>query len=179
MLAAVTGLRAGEIKALRVQDMGHDCLYIRHSFNRIEGLKTTKNNEPRRVELPFPGIVKDMMNLAAQNPHGMDMDSFIFWAALKADKPIEERLLLDDLRDALVKTGMSEETAKVYTFHAWRHFFTAYMRNRIDEKLLAKQTGHKSLIMLEHYSDHVLDRERIQQAQRETFGALIPEVVYG
>ncbi|GHV86247.1 hypothetical protein AGMMS50230_18550 [Spirochaetia bacterium] len=177
LLAAVTGLRSGEIKALRVQDMGQDCLYIRHSYNRLEGLKGTKTNEPRTVELPFHGIVKDMMSLAAQNPHGMSMDSFIFWAALKVDKPIEERLLLDDLRGALVQTGMSMETAKVYTFHAWRHFFTAYMRNRIDEKLLKKQTGHKSLIMLDHYSNHVLDgdRERIQAAQRETFRELLPE----
>jgi integrase len=46
MLAAATGLRSGEIKALRVQDMGNDCLYIRHSYNRIEGLKETKTNEP-------------------------------------------------------------------------------------------------------------------------------------
>jgi integrase len=72
---------------------------------------------------------------------------------------------------------MNTDSAKVYTFHGWRHFFTAYMRPRIDEKLLQKQTGHKTLLMLEHYSDHVLDgdRERILQAQRETFGALIGE----
>jgi hypothetical protein len=55
------------------------------------------------------------------------------------------------------------------------------MRPRIDEKLLQKQTGHKSPIMIAHYSDHVLagDRERIQQAQRETFKDLIPEAAYG
>jgi integrase len=180
LLAAVTGLRSGEIRALRVQDIGRGCLYIRHSYNPIEGLKTTKNNEPRTAEIPFPGVIQDLFNLAAQNPHGAGMDAFIFWAALKPDKPIEERLLLDDLRAALAETGMSKETAKAYTFHAWRHFFTAYMRPRIDEKLLRKQTGHKTLAMLDHYSDHVLegDRERIRQAQRETFGALIGEAVY-
>ncbi|MDR2618207.1 MAG: site-specific integrase, partial [Treponema sp.] len=46
LLAAVTGLRSGEIKALRVQDIGRDCLYIRYSYSRIEGMKTTKTNEP-------------------------------------------------------------------------------------------------------------------------------------
>jgi integrase len=181
LLAAVTGLRSGEIKALRVQDIGRDCLYIRHSYSRIEGMKTTKTNEPRTVELPFPGVIQDLLTLAARNPHGTGMDAFIFWAVLKPDKPIEERLLLDDLRGALVETGMSEGTVKAYTFHAWWHFFTTYMRPRIDEKLLRKQTGHKILLMLDHYSDHVLDgdRERVRQAQRETFGALIPEAVYG
>jgi integrase len=162
---------------LRVQDLGRDCLYIRHSWNCRDGLKSTKTNEPRTVELPFPGVVQDLLNLAARNPHGAGMDAFVFWAALKPDKPIEERLLRDDFRGALAETGMSKETAKAYTFHAWRHFFTAYMRPRIDEKLLRKQTGHKTLVMLDHYSDHVLDgdRERIRQAQRETFGALIGE----
>jgi integrase len=144
------GLRSGEIKALRVQDIGRDCLYIRHSYSRIEGMKTTKTNEPRTVELPFPGVIRNLLNLAA----------FIFWAALKPDKSIEERLLLDDLRGALAETGMSKETAKAYTFHAWRHFCTAYIRPRIDEKLLKKQTGHKTLLMLDHYSDHILDGDR-------------------
>jgi hypothetical protein len=105
------------------------------------------------VEFPFPGLIRNLLNLAAQNPYGADMDAFIFWEALKADKPIEERLLLDGLRDALVETGMSRETAKVYTFHAWRHFFTAYMRPRIDEKLPQKQTGHKTLLMLDQYAE--------------------------
>jgi integrase len=181
MLAMVTGMRAGEIQGLRIQDLGRDCLYVRHSWNFMDGLKTTKNNECRTAEVPFPGLIQDLANMAAGNPHKARMDGFIFWAALSAEKPMEAEIFLRDLRTALVKAGMSKETAKAYTFHAWRHFFTAYMRPRIDEKLLQKQTGHKTLAMLDHYSDHVLDgdRERIQTAQRETFGALIGEAVYG
>jgi hypothetical protein len=53
----------------------------------------------------------------------MSMDSFVFWSALKADKPIEERLLLNDLRGALVETGISIESAKVYTFQHLAAFF--------------------------------------------------------
>jgi len=50
------------------------------------------------------------------------------------------------------------------------------MRPRINEKLLQQQTGHKTLAMLNHYAGHTIsgDRERIRQAQIETFGALIP-----
>jgi integrase len=55
MLAMVTGMRAGEIQGLRIQDLGQDCLYVRHSWNFQDGLKTTKNNEPWIVEVPFPG----------------------------------------------------------------------------------------------------------------------------
>jgi len=176
MLAMVTGLRAGEIQGLRVQDLGKDCLYIRHSWNFMDGLKTTKNNECRIVELPFPSIVQDLLDLAASNPHGVGMDSFVFWAEKLPDKPMEAEIFLRDLRAALVKAGMSKESARVYTFHQWRHYFTAYMRERVNEKLLQSQTGHKTLAMLDHYSDHRIagDRERIQAAQVAAFGELIP-----
>jgi integrase len=177
MLAMVTGMRAGEIKALRVQDIGKDCLYIRHSFNNRDGLKTTKNNENRTVELPFPSLIQDLIRLAKSNPHGAGMDSFVFWAEIRKNKPIEERLLLNDLRAALIQTGMSKETAAVYTFHQWRHYFTAYMRERVNEKLLQKQTGHKTLVMLEHYGNHTVqgDKERLRAAQVAVFGGLLPE----
>jgi integrase len=129
MLAMVTGMRAGEIKALRIQDVGENCLYVRHSFNNRDGLKTTKNNENRTVEVPFPGLIAELIDIAKQNPHGVDMDSFVFWAALRKNKPIEERLLLGDLRAVLIQTGMSKESAAVYTFHGWRHYFTALLTN--------------------------------------------------
>ena len=176
LLAMVTGIRAGEIQGLRVQDLGRDCLYVRHSWNYQDGLKTTKNNEARIVEVPFPSLMQELYELAKSNPHGQDMDSYVFWAEKLPGKPIEQDIFLRDFRAALIKTGMSNESAKVYTFHGWRHYFTAYMRDRVTEKLLQSQTGHKTLAMLELYSSHrkAGDRERIQQAQIETFGELIP-----
>ena len=176
MLAAVTGLRAGEIRGLRVQDLGGDCLYIRHSWNLRDGLKTTKNNKPRTVEIPFPFLISDLINLAKRNPHGASANSYVFWAKITPDKPVENCFFINGLRDALIKTGMDEEAAKGYVFHGWRHFFAAYMIDKLNKKLLQSQTGHKSLPQLEHYADHLLDgdREKIRQAQKEIFGALIP-----
>jgi integrase len=108
------------------------------------------------------------------------MDTYIFWSPLKHDKPMENPPFMRDLRVALVKTGMTEQSAKAYTFHAWRHFFTSYMRDRVNEKQLKSQTGHKTLPMIDLYGGHKIagDRERIQQAQRETFKDLIPEAAY-
>jgi hypothetical protein len=122
-------------------------------------------------------LLRELADLAARNPHGANMDSFVFWAELSPNKPMEACLLLRDLRAALIQTGMSRETAAVYTFHGWRHYFTAYMRERVNEKLLKSQTGHKTLVMLDHYSRHTIagDRERIQAAQIEAFGGLLPE----
>lgn len=181
MLAMVTGIRAGEIQGLRVQDLGRDCLYVRHSWNFQDGLKTTKNNEARVVEVPFPSLMNELYELARSNPHGQGMDGYVFWAERLPDKPIEQDILRRDFRSALLKTGMSKESAAVYTFHGWRHYFTAYMRERVTEKLLKSQTGHKTLAMLDHYSDHIKagDRELIQAAQIETFGGLLPSGAIG
>jgi integrase len=177
MLAMVTGMRAGEIQGLRIQDLGQDCLYVRHSWNFQDGLKTTKNNESRIVEVPFPGLMRGLIELARSNPHGQDMDSFVFWAEKFSAKPIEQDIFRRDLKDALIKTGLSQKSVKAYTFHGWRHYFTAYMRDKVTEKLLQSQTGHKTLSMLEHYAGHKItgDRERIRQAQIEMFGSLLPD----
>jgi integrase len=90
---------------------------------------------------------------------------------------MEQDILRRDLKDALIKIGLKKEDIKNYTFHGWRHYFTAYMRTRIDDKLLQFQTGHRDISMLRHYSDHRIigDKERIQKAQIETFECLLPD----
>lgn len=174
MLAMCTGLRAGEIQGLRLQDLGKDCLYIRHSWNLQDGLKCTKNRENRIAEMPFPMISQALKDLAETNPYGAGMNGYVFYASIP-DKPMESKTFLHELRQALLKMGMTKETAKGYTFHAWRHFFTAYMADRVNNKVLQQQTGHKTTAMLEHYAEHRIDGERegLRLAQVETFGSVI------
>jgi integrase len=145
----------------------------------MDGLKTTKTNESRTAEVPFPSLMRDLLTLAGTNPHGQGMDGYVFWAERKGNKPMEQAIFNRSLRKALIQAGMSETSAKVYTFHGWRHYFTSYMRERVNEKLLQRQTGHKTLVMLDHYAGHKIagDRERLREAQIETFGGLLPEAV--
>jgi integrase len=177
MLASVTGMRSGEIMALRFQDLGSDCIYVRSSWNYDDKLKPTKNNQPRKVEIPFPDLMYGLVELAKQNPWGVSADSFIFWTETKKDKPMRGRLFVDGLREALIQLGFSEDEAKKYLFHGWRHFFTAYMVRKLDRKLLKGQTGHLTDDMITHYSDHPIDEDRdiIHTAERETFAGLLPE----
>ena len=177
LIAALSGLRAGEIQGLRVQDLGRNCLYIRHSWNYIDGLKCPKNKEARTVEFPFPDIINALKKQAESNPD-YSLDSFIFWSTEAQGQPIDSRHFIAGLRAALKKAGLSEQSAKVYAFHAWRHFYTAYMIKKVNKELLQRQTGHKTLTMLEHYADHETagDRESIRAAQWEAFGGLLPAV---
>jgi integrase len=108
---------------------------------------------------------------------GGESHSFVFWSKGLSSGPMQKIVFVNGLRDALVKLGMNRDAAKVYVFHGWRHFYTSYMRDRLELKLLQSQTGHKTLEMLKYYSEHELagDREKIRQAQQEVFGALIPQ----
>jgi integrase len=177
LLAAVTGIRSGEIRGLQIQDLRTDCINIRHSWNNRDRLKTPKNNETRIVEVPFPSLIHDLLVLAGKNPHGGEADNFVFWSRESSSRPMQGARFIKGLRNALVKTGMGRDAAKVYVFHSWRHFYTSYMRNRLDVKLLQSQTGHKTLEMVGHYSEHELagDREKIRRAGLDAFGTLVPK----
>ena len=179
MLASVTGMRCGEIQALRFQDLGQDCLYVSGSWNKEDDLKTTKNNEKRTVEVNFPGLIYCLFELAKKNPWGVSPTSYVFWSDMKDDMPMHGTVFLDNLRKALVQVGFTEEQAAGYMFHGWRHFYTSYMVKKLDRKLLKSQTGHKTDDMIDLYADHetVGDRETIQTVQRETFVELMPKEV--
>ena len=176
MTAMVTGLRAGELQGLRFGDIGNDCLMVRHSWNYYDKLKTTKNNEERIVELPFPLVLRSLRYIASLNPHGVSEESYVFWAGKSSKKPMEQNLFLAGLRESLKASGLSEAAVKGFTFHGWRHFYTTYMRKKVEDKLLQSQTGHKALPMLDHYSAHRLpgDRDKIRDAQVEVFSSLLP-----
>jgi integrase len=176
MTAMVTGLRAGELQGLLYEDLGDGFLFVRHSWNRVDKLKVPKTNSERIVELPFPFVLDSLKYLASLNPHGVKNNLFVFWSSRSANKPIEQIKFIYGLRTALRSFGVSETIAKSFSFHGWRHFFTTYMRSKIEDKLLQSQTGHKTIHMLNRYSDHILpgDRDKIREAQRDVFSSLLP-----
>lgn len=175
LVAMLTGMRIGEIRALKVKDLGKDCLYVNHSWNDREGLKAPKNGESRIVQFPFPSLINEMIGLAKSSPVYRGIDDFIFWG-LKINQPIDTDIFIEGLRDSLVKIGMSEEESKKYVFHSWRHFFATYLSEKLDTKLLQQQTGHKTRAMLEHYANHrtINDAMTVQNAQIEVFKNIVP-----
>jgi integrase len=181
MLAAVTGMRQGEILALRLQDLGPDCLHIRRSWAREDGLKLPKNNKPRTVELPFPDLMDRLIKQAGQNPWDTSPDSFVFWTENKAGVPMQGRLFVFGLRAALVKSGFSKSEAGKYVFHGWRHFYTTYLLGKLEKKLLKSQTGHLTDAMLYRYGEHQTesDRETIRATSMSTFRELLPDLKAG
>jgi integrase len=138
-------------------------------------LKTAKTNEARAVELPFPGIIQELINLAKGNPHGAGLESFVFRADRVPGKTVEQCVLVRGLRAAPENLGMSKEAAAGYCVHGLRHTYTVYLRDKINDKLLQSQTGHKTAAMLDHCSKHrkAGDRQAIQAAVLQAFGSMV------
>ncbi len=174
MIAMLTGMREGEILALRKMDLGQNCIYVNHSWNTQEGLKSTKNGEARTVFFPFPSLTYKLLELVNMNPFDESMQAFIFWGTIPG-KPIDNKVFITNLRMQLEIIGMSKAETKEYCFHSWRHFYTAYMADIVNQRALQSQTGHKTIEMLEHYSNHQIqsDIDQIQNAQLALFGDIV------
>ena len=111
LVAMTTGLRAGEIAALTVDDIGDDRLHVRHSWSKSDGLKSPKTGETRSVPL-LPAIRDQLREQAALNPWG---GSFVFWSTVREDRPVSTRLFSGGLVDALVLLDLPQSDLE-----AWR-----------------------------------------------------------
>jgi len=175
LVAMTTGLRAGEVLALRVQDIAVDRLYIRHSWSNEDGLKSTKTNEERTVPL-LPGVRSALLTLAASSPWGGARDDFVFYGLLRR-RPMDFHFLIGGLRQALAAIGINEEERRRrnIVYHSWRHYFAARMADRIDARKVQLATGHKTATVFQAYADHRLESDltEVAGAMAEVFGNIV------
>ena len=152
LVAMATGMRMGEIQALRRCDIGEACIYVRHNYvyKNAEGLKECKNGEER--EIPISQDLRALLlKQVLTNPYAEGDEAFIFWG-LVPGQPMDAKPWLTALRRALKSIGY--ENPKEICFHAWRHFYAATMADITPERKLQRATGHKTLAMLQHYANH-------------------------
>lgn len=162
LTAMCTGMRAGEIQALMMQDIGADRIYVRHSWERGGGgLKTPKNGEER--EIPIPSQLSDLLlKQANKNPYNEGLKGYVFFGLIPG-QPMDSKPWLTALRDALTQIGYDEP--KKICFHAWRHLYSARMADHIEQRKLQRATGHKTAAMLEHYANHAKEQDFIELRQ--------------
>jgi site-specific recombinase XerD len=102
LLSLTTGLRSGEVLAVRKSDIGKRLLSVGHSWSFIDGLKSPKNGEERTVPL-YPEVREALMELLADNPHRV-ADPFVFYGLLE-DKPMDNKILIKGLKEACSHAG--------------------------------------------------------------------------
>ncbi|HAN42824.1 MAG TPA: hypothetical protein DCP98_05290 [Sphaerochaeta sp.] len=147
LLAACTGMRAGEIQALRAMDFTETSIVVEHSWvERYQKLKCTKTGIVR--EIPIHPMLRGVL-LSGKLP-----TDFIFTMEGR-DRPIYRSCLLDNLRRALERAGISrqEQKERNICFHSWRHYLNTRMRVAgIPDVVTRQVTGHTTEEMTERYT---------------------------
>jgi integrase len=197
ILAMSTGMRIGEILALRTEDIGDEYISVQNSYSRLDGLKCTKTDEERIVPV-IPEIRDALRHLARKNPHD---NRFIFFCE-KPDRPWDQEMPALALKKMLIKMVVGDrppqrapqkdieaweaerDKAKEYwkkrniVFHSWRHFYASELSKRLKARQIMPTTGHKTESVFWEYAGHVLDGDmaELAQTQNQVFGTLLPEI---
>jgi integrase len=116
IVAAVSGMRLGEIAALQIDDIDveRDIIYVRHSYSpREKRLKNPKNGKGRIIYTD-KSIIQMLLTLHGKNPY---KGSFIFWG-LAPNKPMRFETIEHDLEKALA--ALLGKAAKQEMTQEWR-----------------------------------------------------------
>ena len=174
LVAAVTGLRMGEIQALQRQDIPETgdfpVLLIKHSWDTAYlQIKETKTGHNRTVPI-HPFALKSIYNLLNLSPY-KDPSSFVFYGD-REDRPILPKDISSGFYAALTKIGIPDNIRRDrrIVFHSWRHWANSYTLNKgIPVHKVMSITGHRSERMVENYY-HGDDYRDVIQAYDAVFG---------
>lgn len=175
LIAASTGMRLGEIVALRAGDIDEDRIHVRHSWSEADRLKTPKNGLTRDVPL-LPDVKDAIIRLLDTNPHSTNDERFVFWGRY-ADRPVDSKLISAGFNRALRAIGIDEQARKArgLSFHSLRHGYARAMSDRLATEVAMTATGHLSTEMLRHYSEHKSEEAfaQVKSATAEAFAKVL------
>ncbi len=171
-VAMRTGMRASEIRGLRVCDIREDGIHVDHAWDRYaRDTKCCKNGEARQLPIPISKELREeLLIMGRLNPFCDTDRAFIFFSD-KGNTPMDNSGWIKYLRRALAETGYDRPERIV--FHSWRHFFCSRMLDVIpDKRVVMALSGHKTSAMLDHYGKHIEEEktlEAVRRAMRELF----------
>ena len=155
MLAAFTGMRAGEVSALRYCDVYDDRIYVNRNWSVVDGEKDPKRHENRWVVCP-PEICTALRVMAQKNKV-FTQDGFVFWSWRKGGvTPMLPDAWVRALDEALEHIGITSEMRKArhIDFHSWRHFYATEISERVQMGTAQKMLGLKDASTTAIYASH-------------------------
>jgi integrase len=148
LLAAVTGMRIGEVLGLRGEYVFDDYITVCGQYG-VDGYKPyTKTKTDRSIPV-MPAVLLVLHKLMKSNGQG-----FIF-SLNGGATPVSRNYIARELNKAFDKVGISREEIKQrgLTLHSWRPFLnTELQRQGLTVSQVQSVTGHKSQRMTEWYN---------------------------
>ena len=139
LTSAVTGMRMGEVRALKSDCITDTSILIKASFSYEDGYKLPKNGKERVA--PIPPSLRD--ELRAMQQKGA---KYIF-CVYDSEKPVSAAWIHKSLMKRMEACGI-----KGKTFHSFRAYFnTEMMAANVNETVVRAVIGHQNADMTEHY----------------------------
>ena len=140
LLSACTGMRLGEVRALRGADIQEGAVIISHSIAGDGNLKSTKSGRVRICPLPS-FLMEEIRRFARED------DDFIF--TTNGTRPVSGTYVNGYLEKAMADADITREGL---TFHSFRHFFNSQLvASGVQGELVRAVIGHESEAMTERY----------------------------
>jgi len=175
LVAACTGARMGELRALQVQNVFPDHIEIRQSWEDHSGLKDPKWGSARSIPIAAT-IFTRLTELVA----GADSDAFVFRGSDRQNTPLGKHSIEDALYEAMKAIGINdkERRDRRLSFHGWRHWLNTALRSRgLPDSKLRLITGHRSEAMSDRYTHYqASDLSEVVELQNGLVGNLTLEL---
>lgn len=144
ILALLTGMRSGELRALQLHAIGDGYITIDQAYADRAGLKAPKGKRTRYVPCPF-SLCEQLRDLALTNPHASE-HCLVFWSK-RGGGFVSSHYFSERFKQELVRSQVfTHETLKErnITFHSLRHMANTLLRGSVDEHILRLSIGHSS-----------------------------------
>jgi integrase len=142
-LGIAAGLRMGEVRAIRIQDVHEEFVSVTGSWEELYGRKAPKWGSERLV--PIPSRVAAQLEALVLESRYREPDDLLFFGHCRT-VPLNKHHIQKAFYSALKGIGIDETLRKErgLVWHSTRHTFNSLMRGKIDTGKLMRIVGHSS-----------------------------------
>jgi integrase len=171
LTAAMTGMRQGELFALRWRDVDWSARRIRVRRNFVRGEFGTPKSKRSSRSVPLASRVATELELLSQQSRWKGDDDLVF-AHPETGRPIDRSKLLKRFKSTLRRADV-----RAVRFHDLRHTFGTRMAAQgMPMRVLQELMGHRDFKTTLIYADYA-PSEREAEWVEEAFRSVAPEAI--
>ena len=138
LLAAITGMRIGEISALKWCNIHDNYIDVLYTFSYKFGLGTTKTDYKRKVPI------------IPEFDFGSNDYEWVY--ATSPEEPMQSHAVYNCFIRICERLGIDHKSRGI-TIHSLRNFFISYLSEKdVSERKIKAVVGHKTKDMTDHYT---------------------------